>query len=351
MGYSFDRSPVDTLLKLRKEVKAGELMPLYVFYMKSGEREKGTVEFLVSMLTAAIADRFKRDPAAKFNIDSFQTPETDIHQALGAARTLPMFGGKRLTMFRSSSPLKDKDAEKILPFIEKPPDSATVVLTFMTFKLPAKFIKRVQKEGYGFRITSFGDRSVPRWISGIFREENINISGDAVATLASLTGTDLQAIEDARDKLVLYTMGRKRIESTDVEDLLMSSRSADIFQFADALWDRNGGRALSVLAQLEASRTDTLFINTLLAMQVRSLIRVKQLSSGRSVSPADIASEAGIRDFLARKYLRNVRKFTLTELEDALAACAQMNESLKSSRMNVYRTVEKYALKMISLQV
>ncbi|MFH1435289.1 MAG: DNA polymerase III subunit delta [Pseudomonadota bacterium] len=349
--YSSDRSPVDALLKLRQEVKAGELRPVYVFYMKSGEREKGTVEFLVSMLTAAIADRFKRDPAAKFNIDSFNAPETDIHQALGTARTLPMFGGKRLIMFRSASPLNDKDAEKILPVIENPPDSATMVLSLMTFKLPAKFVKRIQKAGCGFRITSFGDRSVPRWISGIFREENIKISGDAVATLADCAGTDLQAIEDARDKLVLYTMGRKGIESTDVEELLMSSRSADIFQLADALWDRNAGRALNVLAQLEASRTDALFINTLLAMQIRSLIRVKRLSSGRPMSPADMASAVGIRDFLARKYIANVRKFTLVELENALAACAQMNEKLKSSRMNAYRIVEKYALKMISLQV
>jgi DNA polymerase-3 subunit delta len=347
MGPRSTGSPVEDLLRLRKELKSGNLAPVYLFHMKPGERDRDSVEFLSSRLVEVIVSQFRGDPGGKFNIDVFDASEAGVGHVLTVARTAPMFGSRRLTVLRGSSSIKEEDGDRIVAYIKNPPRVSTLVLSLLTSKVPDRVLKAAGGGGYAHRLEGIGERSLAKWIGGVFAEEGARISADAVAAIAQLAGTNLQAIEDARDKLVLYTMGRGTIEAGDVENLLMSSRTADIYELADALWDRDAARAMIVLAQLESQKTDAVFINTVLAQQLRSLVKVKSLTAGRRVDASEVASSLDLREFLARKFLAVSRRFSLRELEEALGVCARMNAQLKSSRMDSYRIIEKACLAML----
>jgi DNA polymerase-3 subunit delta len=349
MGPRTPGSPVDDLLRLRGELKSGRLPPVFLFHMKPGERDRDSVEFLASKLVEIIVSQMRSDPGAKFNIDIFDAAEAAVGHVLTVARTAPMFGDRRLTVLRGSSGIKEEDADRIASYIKDPPRTATLVLSLLSSKIPERLIKAAAGGGYAHRLEAIGERSLAKWIRGVFAEEGAAITADAVAAIAQLVGCNLQAIEDARDKLVLYTMGKGTIDAGDVEELLLRSRSADIFELADALWDRNPARAMMVLAQLESQKTDAIFINTVLAQQLRSLVKVKSITAGGRADVSQVASALDIREFLARKYLAASRRFTLRELEEALGICARMNAELKSSRMDAYRIIEKACLAMLSL--
>jgi len=348
--YRAQPAAADTLLRLRRSIRAGEFDPVYLFHLKQAERDKDTVEFLIARLVDAVLAEFRKDPGARFNVDLFEGGEGGVAQVVGTARTPPMFGNRRLTLYRSSSPVKDDDAARLIDYIKQSTPTTTLVCAFLTAKVPDKLLKTAGSLGYAHRIEKVPERSVPKWIAGIFREEGAKISQEAVATLAEFAGSNLQVIEDARDKLVLYTMGRESVEASDVEELLMSSRSADVYELGDALWTRNVPRVMAVLAQLESQKTDPLFINTILATQVRSLISIKSVTAGRRMSSGSVAELLGLREFIVRKHMASMRHFSLRQFEEALSLVVEMNARLKSSRMPAYRIIEQTAMKILSLQ-
>jgi DNA polymerase-3 subunit delta len=352
MKETRQQGAAETLLGLRRGLKTGDLDAVYLFHMKQAERDRETVEFLITGLVEAILAQFRKDPAAKFNIDAFEGSEAGMAQVLASARTMPMFGQRRLTIYRNTTGVKDDDVEKIVGYLKDPMPVTTLVLAFMSSKVPEKLLRTAGSLGWAHRIEKIPDRSLEKWITGVFREEGAKIAPEAVAVIAEHSGGNLQAIEDAKDKLVLYTLGRDRIEASDVEQLLLSSRSADIYELADALWDKNAARALRVLAQLESQKTEPLFINTILVQQVRSLIKIKAITSGgRRMSSADVASMLGMQEFVARMQMARAKKYSLREFEEALALCVEMNALLKSSRMPSYLIIEQSAMKIMSLHV
>jgi DNA polymerase-3 subunit delta len=348
--YRAQPAAADTLLGLRRSIRAGEFDPVYLFHLKQAERDKETVEFLIAQLVDAVLAEFRKDPGARFNVDAFEGGEATMAQVIGTARTPPMFGNRRLALYRTSSPVKDDDAAKLIEYIKRSTPTTTLLCAFITAKVPDRLLKTAGSLGYAHRIERIPERSIPRWIAGIFKEEKARISPDAIAVLAEYAGPNLQVIEDARNKLVLYTMGRECVEASDVEELLLSSRSADVYELGDALWSRNVPRVMAVLAQLESQKTDPLFINTILATQARSLISIKSVTAGRRMSSGSVAEMLGLREFIVRKHMASIRHFTLRQFEEALSLCVEMNARLKSSRMPAYRIIEQTAMKILSLQ-
>jgi len=351
MAYGTQQSSADSLLKLHRSIEAGDIDPVYMFHLKPAERDKDNVEFLISKLTGAIHSQFRHDPGAKYNTDVFEGNEADLQHVLTVAKTMPMFGNRRLTVWRGPSPVKEDDSEKIIDYIKNPSPTTILVLAMLTSKIPDRLLKTAGGLGCAHRIERIAERSLTKWVSGIFRQEGVNISGEAVGTIADFAGCNLQMIEDAKEKLILYTMGKDSIEASDVEELLLASRSADIYELADALWEKNAAMAMKVLSQLEGQKTDALFINTVLAQQVRSLIKIKSITAGKRMRSSEVAALLGMREFIARKQMARVRKFSLREFENALAVCVEMNARLKSSRMSAYRVIEHGAMKILSLHI
>jgi len=134
-----------------------------------------------------------------------------------------------------------------------------------------------------------------------------------------------------------------------VEDLLLASRSADIYGFMDLLLERNAPKALAVLSQLESQRVEPLLINTILTQQVRGLLKVKAAMGAGERGASRIAETTGLKEFVARKMVERARGFSVRELEAALSGCAAVNAALKSSRVSPYRILEEATLKILSL--
>ena len=67
--------------------------------------------------------------------------------------------------------------------------------------------------------------------------------------MSDLVGNDLWTLEQELEKLSLYASGR-RIEESDVEELVAQVREASVFAAVDAMIDGRPGVALRLLRQL-----------------------------------------------------------------------------------------------------
>ena len=71
----------------------------------------------------------------------------------------------------------------------------------------------------------------------------------------------------------------------------------------------------------------------LIARQFNLLMQVRQLKR-KGLDEKQIAEKTGLRSFVVRKYVSQSARFTWEELKEALTACVEPEEAVKTGQMN-----------------
>lgn len=337
---------VSRFLGLWRELREATPDPVYLLYGPRQERDLAQIQFLFDRTVAILRGRFCDDPGAKFNLDVFHGGQVDLEQVLNTARTVPMFGDRRLTLLLDHPEPGEGETELIVRYVKDPAPHTILMVVFATGKLSRKIHNACRPSGCLIRAEKLRERDLPHWIDASFRDHGLATASGVTRAVAEHTGVNLQAIEDTVEKLAIYTAGKERVEVADVEECVLAVRQSEIFDLLDALGERNAGRALSILGKLAGQRTDSLFINAMLSRQIRNLIKIRRHGS-HSPGQEAIAQELGVHPYFAGKLLAQSRNFTMVDLERALAASAEFNVRVKHSRVQPERLMEVMILGII----
>jgi DNA polymerase-3 subunit delta len=174
--------------------------------------------------------------------------------------------------------------------------------------------------------------AVENWIKKRAQATGISISPDAAALLANYIGNELRLLANELDKLATYAGSGATITAQDVRKLSAHVQEARVFDLTDALAQRNRTQALDILHDLLSDGEPPLRLISTITTQVRSLLLVKELSQ-KGMRSSEIATTIGISPFVADKALRQVGKFTPTQLEGAYRQLLSTDAALKRSRL------------------
>lgn len=141
--------------------------------------------------------------------------------------------------------------------------------------------------------------------------------------------TYLLKLDNELDKLVSYALGR-RIERADVESLVQDEDVADIFKFVDAMGARDADAAYRAVRGLLARGESPLVVIGHIARQTRLLIQAKE---NADMSPEQLARALGMHPFPVKKALQQAGRFSMNELEQALAVLLDADRAIKTGRM------------------
>jgi DNA polymerase III subunit delta len=109
----------------------------------------------------------------------------------------------------------------------------------------------------------------------ILSKRGKSIEKEAYHAMLEMIGFDIRAFVNELEKLVNYVGDRETITSTDVKDLLKRTRQDPIFEFTNAITDRNVELSLFLLESLLSNGMHPLQLLTAMANQIRKLINVK----------------------------------------------------------------------------
>lgn len=109
----------------------------------------------------------------------------------------------------------------------------------------------------------------------ILSKRGKSIEKEAYHAMLEMIGFDIRAFVNELEKLVNYVGNRETITFTDVKELLKRSRQDPIFEFTNAITDRNMESSLFLLESLLSAGMHPLQILTAMANQIRKLINVK----------------------------------------------------------------------------
>ncbi len=283
------------------------------------------------------------------NTTTLDGQQVTLDQLRTVCETVPFLAERRLVIVnglleRFEPKSKSSRQKKITPlanqqnkykslgaYISKIPDSTLLVLIDGKIASNNPLFKELSTKAKVKSFPLLRDTELREWIQRHVTEEGGSISSRAVSLLAKLVGSNLWAIANEINKLVLFTSGR-RIEEEDIKRVVSYAQEANVFAMVDAILDFKAGVAEQLLQQLLQRGAAPAYLLVMLSRQVRMIVRVKELRNQRKPK-IEIQDKLGLTsEFVLRKTLDQADKYPLARLREVYHKLLEADLSIKTGK-------------------
>jgi DNA polymerase-3 subunit delta len=231
------------------DVRAGRLGPVYVIYGRDESEKAGLVSAFVEHLDVELR---------AFNLERLYGGDEGAGAALiDSARTLPLMAARRIVLVlqadRLFAPKREgeeaqRTMESLEDYVSAPEPHATVVFVADSFDRRRRVARALQQHGVVVEcggVTSEEDGR--QWIREQAATEGVSFEPSAVAFLARRDWNDVARLRADFDRVVLYAAGERIITLAHVTDTIGAEMLQEQFAIADAIANKDVGRALREL--------------------------------------------------------------------------------------------------------
>lgn len=301
-----------------------DLKPVYLIYGSEDLRLAQAVARLKQQLGAA-AD-------LDFNYDTFEGESASADDVVAACNTLPFLSERRLVIVRGADKMGSDGWNTLAAYAADPSPTTVLVLVATKLAKNTRLYKTVDKLGGVAEYAAPRKSEYPREVQRMFEDRGKPVCLDAAELLVSAVGYDLRRLSTEVDKAVAFVGTRGEVERGDIEQVASTTAENSIFEFTDALSDRDCRAALALLDHLLSDGESVFALHAMSLRVVRDLIVARALLDKGGGSLGEIARAVGRPDWQVRNLPRQARGFTTPELVDALRSAAESEAHMKTSR-------------------
>jgi len=308
--------------KLHADLKKGIVAPLYLFF--------GQEDFLIDQWIDLVRKAVLQPGDEDFNLDLLYGNETDGAAVVNAAMSFPMMAERRLVVVKDFHHLKEKSINLIVAYAQKPSTSSCLVLTSTKLSGTNAAIKSLRKQCHTLEAKPLYDNHIPPWIKAHVKSRGLEISDQAVNLLQVNAGNSLRRLASEIDKIELLLKDRKNIGIEDIEAIVGTGREFNVFEFADAVAEKNQVKSLRVLNRLLELGESPIGLLVMLVRQYNIIIKAKEMALARAQKD-EMSRTLRVNPYFVEKYIRQAGKYTRQQLGDVMQLLLKADQHLKSS--------------------
>lgn len=307
-----------------------------MLYLLYGADELARAEALAELKSVVPAD------LADLNLTILEGRKLKVDPLAAACEAFPFLSDRRLVIVEDAlKQLKSADVrDAIKAYLPKVPETTDVIFVeredfdkrsslFTFLKKSATVREFLPKEG----------ADLQRWLADRAKRLGVQLAPDAGALLVEFVGNESRSLTNELQKLAAYVGPGATIGRDDVRLLVQDSGESSVFAFVDALAARQLGSALTLLHGLLDDGQAAIYLQFMIARQVRILLQVKELADQRLRADA-IASELAQKPFVVRKAMDQAARFqsdALLQLHDRLV---ELDHWSKTGRIEAEAALE-----------
>lgn len=285
---------------------------------------------------SALREKFFLTDQSGLNFSEIDGEKLIWNEFASIVFAIPFLGAKRLIIIKDFI-IANKDSDlkkKIAENLEKIPESSVVI--FAEKGAPDQrtvLFKALNKPKISQKFELLSTNDFSRWLASEAKESDIEIEPKALATLNMYLEGDQWRGENEISKLSIYVKSQKRgkILEADVELLVAPKQFANIFDFVEALAQRNVEKAISSLNILRDNGEAEHYIFSMIVYQFRVMLKIADLFDQKMTS-SQIASKAKIHPFVVSKTLPLLKNFTTDALKRNYQKIAKVDFEMKSGK-------------------
>ena len=306
----------------------------------------GDDEFSITQAVESLKSRQGNSETASMDISQLDSRSDSFGELEAAAFALPFFAERRMVVYlHPLANLPNESLQKrFQETLAKIPATTALVMIIDKVLTPKKsrdegdfhwleawandnpeiaFIRRFKAQKGG---------AMAFWIQERAKDSGGSFKVEAAQLLANQVGDDKRLADNEIQKLLAYVNYGRHVDRDDVIYLTPSAGETNVFAMVDALGNRNGKQASKLLHQL-LDRFEPEYIFYMVVRQFRLLLQAKDIIESGGDSGM-IAKKLRVRFFVARKLVNQSREFTLEALEDIYHKLLDIDEAIKTSRLD-----------------
>lgn len=322
--------------QINEDIKSGQLKQIYLLY---GEE---------TYLRRQYRDRLREALGGEdtMNVHFFEGKNAQVGEIIDLAETMPFLAERRVLVLESTGLFKS-GGEKLAEYLAQPAPTAYFVFNEPEIDKRSKLYKAVSAAGCAVEFGVQDEKTLKRWIAGILKKEDKQITESTASYLLGKTGTDMENIRMELEKLVCYRMDADVITQEDIDGICTTRISSHIFDMVGAIAEKKQSRALELYYDLLALKEPPMRILFLIARQCNTLLQVKELKN-KGYDNKGIGEKTGLPGFVAGKYVAQAASFKKEKLRLAVEKCVEAEEAVKTGRMNDIMSVEVLILSVLA---
>lgn len=255
-----------------------------------------------------------------------------VAEALEDLVSPSLFGGTTALVIRRTEALSSGAEDAVLAALPRLGDGARLVLVAKALDQRKRLHTACAKAGAVAAFLRPADpRAATTWVATLARERGHAIAPAAIEQLLERTGVDLARIDGELEKLSLHVGAGAAIDARHVDAMVAALRPHAVEELTDRLARRDVAGAMRALRGLAAAGEPPLRIVAFLASNFRRALHVSELLAA-GLREEEIAGRLGMPAWLVS---RQARRGTPAALEAGIAALAELDVALKSSRPDV----------------
>jgi DNA polymerase III subunit delta len=301
-----------------------EYKPVYLIY---GDQD---------LLLERQLDKLKRDVGElvdlEFNSQTFDGDSATGDDVVAACNTFPFASERRLVVVRNVEKMNKDDSEALVRYAENPAETTILALVAKKLAKNTRLYKAVDKIGGLIERAAPKPSEYPGEVRNLFARKGKSVTLEGAELLVNAVGKDLRRLSVEVDKAIAFTGGKVDLTAEDIEQVVSTTATTQVWELGTALGERDCSRALQLLDRLLGDGESVHGLHALSLRHVRDLIAARALIDRGGGSVGELASTLGRPDWQIRNLPKQARGFTSEELVDILRAAAVGEAQMKTSR-------------------
>jgi len=291
-----------TAFAVLKDIEKNRIHRMYLLFGKEGS-------YIKYQIVKKIKGKFLDEATEAFDFVELTGKDVTLHDVSDMLSSTP-FGKGKVVFLKGIDEIPNEEAREIYSIIV--PSFSVLIITSRLQRKPVV----IEKDSVIVLKYSITIELTKKWIKDRCRENGKEVSTDAVRELINRVDGDFFLLLSEIRKLALFTEDQKKIEQSDVEEVVGYASGVKIFDLIDAIVARKKAVALKMFEEITMGDTATSANSVLywLLKTFSQIIFIKEFVGNGRKSTNAISAQFGIPPFLARKLLPAVEKFTLTQL-------------------------------------
>lgn len=313
---------------INQHIKSGTFKPVYLIY--------GPEDYLRKQYRDKLRQAIIGEDTMNYNY--FEGKSISVKELIDLGETLPFFNERRLIVVENSG-FFSSSQEELTGYLKEMPDSVCFLFVEKDVDKRNKLFKTVSSIGYAANMASPDERTLMRWVGGLLRAQERQISENTMKYLLERIDTDMENIRRELDKLIVYTDGQAEIYREDIDAVCTVQPQSQVFEMVKAVADKKQALALNMYYDMITLKEAPMRILYWITRQFNQLYQIKDLQT-KGYPDHVIAERIGVRDFIVRKNKPLCNHFSLNDLRRAVEECVEREEAVKTGRLNDRMAVE-----------
>jgi len=267
-----------------------------------------------------------------FNIETFDGETAVGDSIVVACNTLPFASDHRLVIVKNADKLSKDAAEALTVYAADPAPTCVLALAASKVAKNTRLYKAVDRLGGVVERKTPRGAEFLRGVVSLSADRGKRMTPDVAEVFVAATGEDLRRVSAELDKLVAYVGEKTEITRGDIESVVANTAKTKIWEFTEALADRDCRRSLVLAASLIGDGESVFGLHAMAVRTIRDLIAARSLIDRGQSSASELSRLLGRPDWQLKRLPRQARAFESADLVNLLRHAAAGEAEMKTSR-------------------